>query len=273
MLDSYFMVPGDNPRFLSKIKEFKADYFVIDLEESVSNNNKIQALDNLRKLEVGPQTFVRIPIKENIYSKDQLTFLISKFGGRIVFPKVRKSGDLESLFAIHDFTFPLNLIILVENPECLFNLADIIKDHIDHIRAVGFGSHDFCSVMGVKHDLDHLSYYRNQLILLTKAFGIEYIDGVDLNIRDLSDFEKECIYVFESGGDGKFLIHPDQLEKMYTIEYLSEEEIKELTEVHQRASSINNNDIDIIEFQGKVFERPQLQRIQKLMNKLAQRTQ
>ena len=44
MLDSYFFIPGDKPRFIRKIGELKADFYVIDLEESVSINNKQQAL-------------------------------------------------------------------------------------------------------------------------------------------------------------------------------------------------------------------------------------
>ena len=70
MLDSYFFIPGDKPKFLKKAGELKADFFVIDLEESVSNINKLQALNNLNKLNVNQNTFVRISFKDNIYSKD-----------------------------------------------------------------------------------------------------------------------------------------------------------------------------------------------------------
>ena len=271
MLDSYFFIPGDKPKFLNKTGELKADFFVIDLEESVSNNNKLQALNNLNKLNVNQNTFVRIPFKDNVYSKDQLTFLIDKFKGRIVLPKVREANDVKSFISIHHFTFPLKLIVLVENPTCFVNLSGIIRENVNHLHAIGFGSHDFCSVMGIKHNIEHLSYYRNQLILLSKAFGIDYIDGVDMNIRDLSNFVNECVFAFDAGADGKFIIHPDQLEKMYDIEYFSEIEIQKMTEIHRKVSFINDKDIDIIEFEGKIYEKPHLTRINKLMNKLKRR--
>ena len=268
MLDSYLLIPGDKTRFLKKIGELKPDYFVIDLEESVSNNNKLRALDELKELNVGQNTFVRIPFKDKVYSKDQLIFIINKFKGRIVLPKVNEPKDVKSLISLHKFTFPLKLIFLVENPTCFVNLSEIIKENIHHTHAIGFGSHDFCSIMGIKHDLEHLSFYRNQLILLAKAFGIDYIDGVDMNIRDLSEFEKECVFAFDSGADGKFIIHPDQLEKMYNIDYLSMDEINKMKEIHRRASEINKGEIDIIEFEGKVYEKPHLARIEKLLTKL-----
>ncbi len=268
MLDSYFFIPGDKPKFLRKIEELKANFFVIDLEESVSNNNKLQALDNLVKINVNQNTFVRIPFKDNVYSEKQLTYLINKFKGRIVLPKVIDNNDLKSLISIHNFTFPLNLIVLVENPTCFINLSDIINNNINHIHAVGFGSHDFCSTMGIKHNLKHLSYYRNKLILISKAFGINYIDGVDMNIRDLSNFVEECIYAFDSGADGKFIIHPDQLKKMSDIKYLSKTEIAKMIEINKKTSYIHGEDIDIIEFEGKIYEKPHLERIKRLVSKL-----
>lgn len=271
MLDSYFFIPGDKPKFLKKTGELKADFFVIDLEESVSNNNKLQALNNLKKLSVNQNTFVRIPFKDNVYSKDQLIFLINKFRGRIVLPKVREANDVKSLISMHQFTFPLKLIVLVENPTCFVSLSDIIRENVNHLHAIGFGSHDFCSVMGIKHNIEHLSYYRNQLILLSKAFGIDYIDGADMNIRDLSNFVNECVFAFDAGADGKFIIHPDQLEKMYDIEYLSKNDLDKMADVHEKASGINDEEIDIIEFEGKVYEKPHLARIEKLLDKLKRR--
>jgi len=265
------MVPGDNPRFLGKIEELNADYFVIDLEESVADNNKFIALENLRELEINQNTFVRIPFQEKAYTKEQLNWVISKFGGRIVIPKLKSADDINSILSAYALPSPMQLILLVENPQCFLNLQDIIKDHVKHIKAIGFGSHDFSSAMGLKHNLDYLSFYRNQLILVAKAFGIEYIDGVDMNIRDLSHFEEECMYAFHVGADGKFLIHPGQLESMYEIEYLSEKEIDEMSQVHNKVSSINARDIDGLEFNGKVYEKPHLVRIEKYMKKLAQR--
>ena len=269
MLDSYFLIPGDKPRFLKKIDELKSDFFIIDLEESVSSNNKLKAFEALKELNISQNTFVRLPFKDNFYSKDQLIFIIDKFKGRIVLPKVSEPNDVKSLTSLH--SIPLTLILLVENPTCFVNLSEIIRENIHHTHAIGFGSHDFCSIMGIKHDLQHLSFYRNQLILSSKAFDIDYIDGVDMNIRDLAEFEKECVFAFDSGADGKFIIHPDQLEKMYNIDYLSAEDIIKMNEIHSQATGINKSDLDIIEFEGIVYEKPHLERIDRLLTKLKQR--
>ena len=265
------MVPGDNPRFLEKTKKLNADYFVIDLEESVSRNNKLRALDNLKNYKVSANTFVRIPFKEGVYNEEHLSFLFEKFEGRIALPKVTGPEDLANLVESYQGSMAFKFIILVENPQCVVNLPDILKDYAQYIHGIGFGSHDFCANMGMKHSLEHLAFYRNQLILLSRAHGVDYIDGVDVNIRDLSTFSEECLFAFNAGAEGKFLIHPDQLAKMYGIAYMTEEELADMTEVHQMALKISDQDIDIIEYKGQVYEKPHLARISKLMQKLERR--
>ncbi len=268
MIDSYFFVPGDKQKYLNKMKDIDADYFVIDLEESVSKSNKQNAYNNIINFDVKQNSFIRIPFFEDVYSKSQLLALINKFKGRIVTPKISSSRDIEFILSLSHKPITYKIIILVENPMCFLNIFDIINKHSDHIYAIGFGSHDFCTVMGMKHTLEHLNQYKKQLILVAKALNISYIDGVDLNIRELSDFEKECKYAFDSGADGKFIIHPDQLKKIKEIQFLSIKEIEGMKELLKKTSLISDNDVDLIEVDGKIYEKPHFKRIEKLINKL-----
>ncbi|MCD4735155.1 MAG: hypothetical protein K8R53_03870 [Bacteroidales bacterium] len=265
MLDSYFFVPGDKPKFINKIKNIDSKYFVIDLEESVSTNNKILALELIKDLDIKNNFFVRIPFKEKAYTKDQLNYLTERFNGNIVLPKVNGSKDINIFQSQYNESNHLSIILLVENPVCMTNLPSILEDHKDILRGIGFGSHDFCTSMNMKHDLEHLSFYRKYLIMYAKAYDIDYIDGVDVNIRDMSVFEKECRFVFEAGADGKFLIHPDQLNKMNNIEFLSKEEIEEAKLLYKKFSLIEEKDLDIYEINGKIYEKPHLERIKRIV--------
>jgi citrate lyase subunit beta / citryl-CoA lyase len=268
MIDSYFFIPGDKEKYLDKIGEIDADYFVIDLEESVSKNNKMKAFENAMNLKVIENTYVRVPFSENVYSKHQLITLINKFEGRIVLPKVQNNKEVQEIVLLDDFQFDLKLIILVENPICFINLLDIIKHNTKNIHAIGFGSHDFCSAMSMKHDFKHLNFYRKQLILWAKAFDINYIDGVDLDLKNFSIFIEECIYAFEAGSDGKFIIHPSQLKSMKDIQYFSTDEINRMNEINHKISLTNADDIDLFEFDGIIYEKPHLKRIKKWVNRL-----
>ena len=52
IIRSLLFIPSDNLKFLDKIDTLKSDAFILDLEDSVSFNQKIQARENIRnKLE------------------------------------------------------------------------------------------------------------------------------------------------------------------------------------------------------------------------------
>lgn len=267
MLDSYFFVPGDKQKYLNKIDSLETDYVVIDLEDAVALHNKSKAFDLVMSTMPAENCFVRIPFFENCYSKKQLIKLILHFNGRIVVPKLRENKELIQLQNLVP-QLCLNIIILVENPYCFINLPEILKSSNSQIKSIGFGSHDFCSITGIKHTLDNLAHYKRQLILFAKAYNIDFIDGVDLNLSDFTQFREECIFAFEIGSSGKFLIHPLQIEELKKVKYLTEPEIEELKLVYEKVKHIPEDSIEVYNINGKVFEKPHIIRIKHLMDKI-----
>jgi citrate lyase beta subunit len=143
-----------------------------------------------------------------------------------------------------------------------------LRLHSKYIHAIGFGSHDFCSITGLKHTLEYLSHYKQELILFAKAYGIDFIDGVDLNLRDYANFIKECVFAFEAGAAGKFLIHPAQLRELNQIEFIREEERKQIQAVYDKIKDVTVEELDVYTVNGVVYEKPHIQRIKYLMNRL-----
>lgn len=267
MLDSYFFIPADKERFIAKMDTLKSDFFVIDLEDSVSINNKQMAYDNAIKLTHEDNFFFRAPIFNNIYSEGQLKELISHYNGQIVIPKIKSPSDFEKVLSIVG-NGSLKSIILVENPTSFVFIKDILLMYNKYIYGVGFGSHDFCSIMGMKHELKNLIHYKKELLLVAKAFDKIYIDTVDTNLNDLNAFKEECIFAFENGAEGKVIIHPDQLKEMKSIKYLSNLEIEKIYKVYNEIKNLNLNAIDIIKLDGEIYEMPHIIRIKKLYEKL-----
>lgn len=267
MIDSYFFIPGDKPNYLSKIDKLDADYIIIDLEDAVSNNNKKVAIELVLALTFNKNMFLRIPFFDNSYTNEQLKSLILKFGGQIVIPKINSVEDVNKVISLSE-SIPLKMIVLIENPQSFIATEQILKSFSSQIHAIGFGSHDFCSITGIKHTLDHLAHYKRQLILYAKAFKVDFLDGVDLNLKNFHQFKKECVFAFESGADGKFMIHPLQLEEMHKIDFMSEEEINQLKFVYEKVKDIPVNDIEVYTIEGKVYEKPHIIRIKYLMEKM-----
>ncbi|MDC1505809.1 aldolase/citrate lyase family protein [Winogradskyella sp.] len=267
MLDSYFFIPGGNPKYLNKISQINADYILIDLEDAVSVNNKQAAILLVMELDVAENMFVRIPFCDNSFSEKQITDLILKFKGKIVLPKIDTLHDVKQIVS-KVLGVNLKMIVLIENPSSFLAVPEILKTFRNQIHAIGFGSHDFCSQTGIKHNLDYLSHYKRQLILYAKAFNIRYLDGVDLNLKNFSTFKKECRFAFDAGADGKFIIHPAQLKVLEEFDYMTETEIKQLKWVYNKVKNISINDIDVFTIEGKVYEKPHVTRIKYLMEKI-----
>lgn len=267
MIDSYFFIPADKPRFLNKMGSIQANYFVLDLEDSVVKNNKQLAFDQLMDREFEENCFVRIPFLENCYSHEQVKAISLKFHGRLVLPKISSLKEFDTIMSVLKGAH-LRLVILVENPSMFMVLPQILETHASYIYGIGFGSHDFCSITGIKHSHKYLMHYKQQLVLYAKAYGIAYLDGVDLNLDSLDTFRGECLSAFEMGAQGKFMIHPRQLEALTEIQFLTEVEIGELQTVYQLIKDVAYDDMDVITLNGVVYERPHLKRIRELINKI-----
>lgn len=267
MIDSYFFIPGDKPNYLSKIDIINADYIVIDLEDAVSLNNKQTAIDLVLDLTINQNAFIRIPFFDNCYTAEQIKSLIDKFRGQIVLPKIDSLEDVHTVIKMSS-GINLKMIVLIENPTSFMATPEILKTFSDQIHAIGFGSHDFCSITGIKHNSEHLTHYKRQLILYAKAFKVSYLDGVDLDLKNFTEFKKECLFAFEAGADGKFIIHPSQLKVLEEVDYMTEDEIKQLKLVYNRVKDIAINDIDVFTIEGKVYEKPHVKRIKHLMEKM-----
>ena len=267
MIDSYFFIPGDKSNYLSKIDKVSADYIVIDLEDAVSINNKQLGFDLVLALKIKQNMFLRIPFFDNCFVNEQLKDLIHKFEGQIVLPKINSIEDVNKVISLSE-GIPLKMIILIENPQSFIATEEILKTFSPQIHAIGFGSHDFCTIMGIKHTLEHLEHYKRQLILYAKAFNVAFLDGVDLNLKNFDQFKKECVFAFEAGADGKFMIHPLQLDELHKVDFMSEEEINQIKFVYEKIKDIPINDIEVYTIEGKVYEKPHIIRIKSLMEKI-----
>lgn len=267
MLDTYFFIPGDKQKYLDKINVLNTDYIVIDLEDAVAQHSKQEAYDLVMSMPTKENYFIRIPFFENVYSDIQIKTLIEHFNGRIALPKIENNSQIRH---IKDKApgQDLNMIVLIENPRCLINLNTILDEFAAEIHGIGFGSHDFCSITGIKHELEHILNYKRQIVLYAKAYEVKYIDGVDLDLNDFTQLKKECLFAFEMGANGKFLIHPRQIEQLHSVQYLTKGELEEITEVYEFVKDIPEDDIEVYTINGKVYEKPHIKRIKGLIHKL-----
>ncbi|KAL3905456.1 MAG: hypothetical protein SGARI_004451 [Bacillariaceae sp.] len=230
-------VPGSDERKIIKAKSIGADSVVLDLEDGVAFDKKDDARALVQQTLQGDDTdfgtselCVRINgLETDMAVPDLEAVLQCERLHSIVVPKVETADDIH--FVQHMIqeqcrtTQPkrdVRIIAAVESALGILNLREIAEasdkieynDYIGKLDALVFASEDYCAdieAIRTPHATE-LLYARSKLVTAAKAFGLQAIDMVHIDFRDMDALESECIAGRQMGFTGKQAIHPGQVE-------------------------------------------------------------
>ncbi|MDP2685126.1 MAG: aldolase/citrate lyase family protein [bacterium] len=267
---SFLFIPANKPDFIKKSVGLKASNFIIDLEDAIYNSKVEQSVNNILDLKPSLDYYIRLSYnpEEKIEQFSYAEKLLKKGYGRFVIPKIKSQSDISSIesFLVNNLkaTRKIDLIVLIENPVALANLANILQS--DSVIGVGLGSHDYCDSIGMTHTMENLYWARMQILNTGKALGKFVIDIASMNLSDKNSFIEECKDGHEKGFDAKFLIHPWQLNIFDSLRYYSKEELIQALHVKEYIDDIGGlNKFTIANIGGVVIEKAHLKRINKIL--------
>lgn len=176
MIKSYFFLPAHSKKYIENSKSIDADYFILDLEDSVPLNKKDEALDNV--LNNTKKEFYVRPYLLNERKKDfeLISSILQNGYNNLIIPKSNYLIEILSKFNKNKFT------LLIETANTYIHLKDIIYEYQHQISAIALGSQDLCNDLGIKHDLNTLNIVRLNLISIAKAFNVTFIDTASMDI-------------------------------------------------------------------------------------------
>lgn len=267
MITSYFFIPANHPNLNGKLAAVKADSLIIDIEDAVAPNDREAALTTLNGVESKDRLWIRPVIFENLnHPSAAFMYLIQAGFRNFVIPKVRNISQLKQLESIVSKSVldELQIIILVENPECFLNLQQIIEGTSIKIKGIGFGSQDYCTETGMKHTYEYLKLPRFQIMNTAKAYEINCIDIACMDAHAGAIFQHELKEAFEMGYDGKFLIHPAQLKVLQQYPFFSSDEIKEAIDIIEEYDRLGQPAVFV--FNNKAIEPPHIKHFTKIID-------
>jgi citrate lyase subunit beta/citryl-CoA lyase len=217
---SLLAVPASSEKMIEKSKGLACDQILFDLEDAVSPAEKGSARANLIALFASHPTFqaryisIRINATSSPYFKDDLAALKQIPSGALfslVLPKVESAKEIDSLG-------PSYLIdAQIESAAGLSNV-EAIAAH-PRLVSLSYGPLDFAADLGAyldaltESDLKEFTLYPLMKILVAaRANGKLAFDGPEVDIRDSEKFTKSARRVRAFGFDGKWVLHPDQIE-------------------------------------------------------------
>lgn len=234
---SLIFVPGNNSRFLEKAKKLQVDIVCFDLEDSVPDNEKVNARKLIKsalksRKSYQSSIFVRTNSPTSGKITSDLKEIVQKGIDGIVIPKVNNIKDMkkiEKMLSGLEKTRklkPIQIIPSIESAEGVVNTFSIASFG-KRVSAVVFGVFDLLNDLGVEYtkESDGAKYSRTKIPVDAHAAGIAAIDAIWQDLKDSKGLEKDCKIGKSLGYSGKSIIHPDQISVVHKLFHPNKSEI------------------------------------------------
>lgn len=241
---SALTVPGSSKKFIEKAKTIKVDQVILDLEDSVSssekNNARALVLEALISGGFIAEVAVRINDVKTSYGIDDLNSLIDKAGlpiTTLILPKVESPDEVKQVSNLISST-NIKLQLQIESARGLAEVQEIAKSS-NYIEALIFGPGDFMASLGSRLShigenpagIDLYTYPLMAILTAARAYGLKAIDGPFSKLNDSEALRKSAIHSATLGYDGKWAIHPDQIDIINEIFTPSQDEFNKADEI------------------------------------------
>lgn len=219
---SVLYMPGSNARALEKAKSIAADTLILDLEDAVGPDQKLQARDQVAGVVKaggygGREIVIRINGLDTPWGGDDLAAALAARPDAILVPKVSSAADVERVTAsMGSAPASVKLWAMMETPLAILNARDIAataKSPGARLSVLVLGTNDLVKETRAELDASRTAaiYWLSATLTAGRAFGLDVLDGVWNNFKDMDGYARECRQGRQLGFDGKTLIHPDQV--------------------------------------------------------------
>lgn len=279
---SVLYVPTSNDKALAKIPSLTCDAVVIDLEDAVAPADKLSAREKLAAIFAGRsnrgcEMVVRINALSSEWGADDLLAAAKCTPDAILLPKVDTPRDILEAGDVLDDNFiadEVKLWAMIETPKALLNIgpiAELGRDPASRLVCFVAGTNDLVKDTGIlaTPDRRYLVPWLMQMVLAARAGGLDLLDGVFNDFRDMDGFARECTEAAAMGFDGKSLIHPAQIEAANRAFAPTPDALAEARAIKEAFALAENAGKAVIALNGKMVERLHLAQAEKLLAKAA----
>jgi citrate lyase subunit beta/citryl-CoA lyase len=208
-------MPGSSARALDKARTLPADALVLDLEDAVAPDMKVEARARVvaaaRAGGYGRREIVvRVKALATPGGRDHLAAAAAAGADAVLLPKVESAETVSAALAA--LRPAPAMWCMLETPRGILN-APSIAAASPRVTALVMGTSDLTKDLHARATRDRLPLLTSlQLcVLAARAAGITALDGVHLDLDDEAGFTAACRQAADLGFDGKTLIHPKQV--------------------------------------------------------------
>jgi malyl-CoA/(S)-citramalyl-CoA lyase len=280
---SNLSVPGHLTKMHGKASDSNADVVMLDLEDSVpieeKQNARTQVIESLLSLNWERKIVtVRINALDTPFAYRDLLEVAEQAGhivDAIVLPKVNQPGDvffadrlLNGIEMNTKKTAPIGLEASIETAEGLLYASEIVKAS-SRIKSLVFGIADYSASIGARlvsisgHGEKEEELYPghrwhfaiSNMVMHAKAFGAMAIDAPYGNFKDTEGLRRSAVMACALGCDGKWAIHPSQIDVINEVFTPSAEDIALAAKVIEANTLAQSEGKGAIAVEGRMVDQ------------------
>ena len=265
---SVLYMPGANERALEKARSLPADAIILDLEDSVAPEAKVEArnkvVEAVREGGYGRREVVIRPnALETAWGTADILAAAAAAPDAILVPKVQHPGDIISAAKIlKSVNAPERTKIwaMMETPQSILHAGEIAAvgaDPENRLVCLVMGTNDLLKESRARAVNDRFAVvpWLALTVVAARGYGLDIIDGVYNDFKDEAGFRKECEHGRTLGMDGKTLIHPSQVAPCNEIFSPSDAEVAWSKKIIRAFDEPGNSSKGVITVDGRMVER------------------
>jgi citrate lyase subunit beta / citryl-CoA lyase len=269
--------PAHALKMMAKAATGEADQVVFDLEDGCAPSQKIAARKTLTEAfnTLDFRGKVRAFRPNGLHTRffyGDVIEVVETAGSKIdvvVLPKVQDASDV--LFADRLLTqieqnvgLPVGRIrleALIESAKAVLH-AEEIAASTPRLAGLIFGVVDYAGNIGardpVREQFALYHYPKAKTVAAARAAGIDVVDGVTVQFRDLEQCEHDATLAAQMGFDGKWAIHPDQVPVINRVFTPSREEITRAQEIIALYEKSDDSGLGAVVYKNEMIDAASL---------------
>ena len=281
---SALYLPANNAKALAKSKTLPCDIVILDLEDAVAPESKVEAREAaVAAVAEGGfgdrEVAIRANALDSEWGADDLKAIAGSKADAVLVPKVSSPQDIAAYDAALEGAAPeMQLWAMIETCAAVFALGPIAaRAHDTRLSLWVMGINDLAKEMRSVQEQGRVPFqpFLSMAVAAARAHGLTILDGVCNEFRDLDVFRAEAEQGLLFGFDGKSLIHPAQIEPCNTVFSPGEDELAWARTVIAAFDHPENKGKGAIRVEGKMVELLHLEQARRsvmMANAIARRS-
>ncbi len=306
---SELAVPGSNPKLFQKAAQSAADVVFLDLEDAVAPDDKVQARKNiikaLNEVDWGSKTMsVRINGLDTHYMYRDVIDIIEQAGERLDLIMIPKVGTAADVYAVDMLVTQaedavgrkkrIGFEMIIETALGMANV-DAIAAASPRNESLHFGVADYAAstkarttviggpnaLYGVLTDKqgdvpreyhwgDMWHYAIARVVVAARAYGLRPIDGPFGDFSDPDGFRAQANRAAVLGCEGKWAIHPSQIDLANEVNSPSKEEIDKTKRILKAMKQAQMEGKGAVSLDGRLIDIASIKQAEVMVKKARQ---